>query len=48
MKTHTVMNEAAGEKKVKPRLVERIPNGGWLALSLLAALLFWTILSLIP
>ncbi|MCJ0929851.1 ABC transporter permease [Virgibacillus halodenitrificans] len=48
MKTHTVMNEAAGGKKVKPRLVERIPNSGWLALSLLAALLFWTILSLIP
>ena len=28
--------------------IEKIPNKGWLALSIIAALIFWTILSFIP
>lgn len=48
METHTLVDETAKKKKVKLKLIERIPSGGWLAISLIAALLFWTILSLIP
>lgn len=48
METHTIEKETVEKKKVRPKLVERIPNGGWLAISLIVALLFWTILSLIP
>ncbi|OZU88030.1 nitrate ABC transporter permease [Virgibacillus indicus] len=48
MEAHTLVDGTAKKKKVKRNLAERIPNGGWLAISLIAALLFWTILSLIP
>lgn len=48
MEAYTTVNGSTDKKKVKRRIIERIPAGGWLALSLIAALIFWTILSYIP
>lgn len=36
------------KKKSNKKWIERIPNGGWLAISILVALIFWTVLSFIP
>lgn len=35
-------------KKSKSKWIEKIPNKGWLFLSIMSAIIFWTILSLIP
>lgn len=48
MEPHTFNEKTVVKKKARLKLVERIPNGGWLAISLIVALIFWTILSLIP
>lgn len=36
------------KKRAGKSWVEKIPNGGWLVLSILIALAFWTVLSFIP
>lgn len=42
------MKSIIKKDKKKSNIIERIPNQGWLALSLLTAIIFWTILSYIP
>lgn len=39
---------AQKNKKDKGSWIDKIPNGGWLTLSIIAAIIFWTILSFIP
>lgn len=44
MKAHS-----KSRKKInKSKLIDRIPNVGWLTISIIVALIFWTILSIIP
>lgn len=47
METYTMVKEVE-EKKKKVKLLERVSTRGWLTISLLVALGFWTLLSLIP
>lgn len=48
MEAHTYSKKPKESKKVKVNISNRIPAGGWLVLSLVVAIIVWTILSLIP
>ncbi|HLQ97953.1 MAG TPA: ABC transporter permease [Candidatus Dormibacteraeota bacterium] len=45
MKPHT---NSGNQKKKRSKLINRIPNSGWMTISVIVALIFWYILSLIP
>lgn len=44
----TKVSSSISKEKIKSNWIERIPQKGWIVLSLLVAIIFWTILSLVP